>query len=346
MAWWVVLGHVSLAFGWGLPLVDDNGLAVDVFILLSGFVIARLIDRKDEAYGAYIARRAFRLLPLYLPVLLLSALLLPIQLEAWRSLAAPTPSDLNRIALAEAAIGHLRAHLGAHLLLAQGLVPQGLLPWAAFTILGQAWSISLEWQFYLVAPLLVWSLVDRRRWPLALLAVAALALSARYFPDAYLGARILQFGVGVCSYLAIARPDQRRTWLVVTGALGLLTLVRHGAMELVPLAIWAAVLASATALPHQRRHWLASGLGSRLAVHFGEMSYSVYLLHMIPLYGSIWLLSRAGITGPVLGVEVAALTVGGTYLLGRLSFRWIEQTGVAWGARLTSARPAKLALAA
>jgi peptidoglycan/LPS O-acetylase OafA/YrhL len=43
MAWWVVLGHVSLSVGWKLPLIDNNGLAVEVFIFLSGFVIARIL---------------------------------------------------------------------------------------------------------------------------------------------------------------------------------------------------------------------------------------------------------------------------------------------------------------
>ena len=33
MAWWVVLGHVSLTFDYDLPIVDRNTLAVDVFVL-------------------------------------------------------------------------------------------------------------------------------------------------------------------------------------------------------------------------------------------------------------------------------------------------------------------------
>lgn len=56
MAWWVVLGHVSLTLGWKLPLIDRNTLAVDVFIFLSGFVITSLVDRKHEAYRPYIIR--------------------------------------------------------------------------------------------------------------------------------------------------------------------------------------------------------------------------------------------------------------------------------------------------
>jgi peptidoglycan/LPS O-acetylase OafA/YrhL len=83
MAWWVVLGHLSVSFDWSLPLVDNNTLAVDVFIVLSGFVIARLIDRKAEGYAPFITRRAFRLFPLYLVVLAVSVSLLWVQLGAW-----------------------------------------------------------------------------------------------------------------------------------------------------------------------------------------------------------------------------------------------------------------------
>jgi peptidoglycan/LPS O-acetylase OafA/YrhL len=43
----------AIALGWTLPLINRNTLAVDVFIVLSGFVIAGLIDRRNEAYLPY-----------------------------------------------------------------------------------------------------------------------------------------------------------------------------------------------------------------------------------------------------------------------------------------------------
>ena len=141
MAAWVVVGHLSLALDWRLPLIDSPGLAVDVFIILSGFVIALLLERKAEPYPAYLLRRAFRLFPLYLPVLAVSALLLPVQLEAWEA-ATPSPANLLRVERAQSALAEPWAHLLVHIPLVQGLVPRFASPDMAYTIVGQAWSIS------------------------------------------------------------------------------------------------------------------------------------------------------------------------------------------------------------
>lgn len=40
----------------------------------------------------------------------------------------------------------------AHIPLIHGLIPPSALPDAAAAFLGRAWSISTEWQFYLIAP--------------------------------------------------------------------------------------------------------------------------------------------------------------------------------------------------
>ncbi|MDO9607223.1 MAG: hypothetical protein Q7J26_01760 [Brevundimonas sp.] len=39
MAWWVVLGHYAHTVGLTNPILENNALAVDVFVILSGFVI-------------------------------------------------------------------------------------------------------------------------------------------------------------------------------------------------------------------------------------------------------------------------------------------------------------------
>ena len=64
-------------------------------------------------------------------------------------------------------------HFAAHVLLLQGLIPQSLLPYAYITLLGPAWSLSTEWQFYLLIGLLA----PRR---LGRCALALLAMGAAY----------------------------------------------------------------------------------------------------------------------------------------------------------------------
>lgn len=79
MAIWVVLGH-SLA---ALPIINKhvpptllNSYAVDVFIILSGFVIFFMIDNKKQSYPQYIIQRFFRIFPLYLLILAVSVFLI------------------------------------------------------------------------------------------------------------------------------------------------------------------------------------------------------------------------------------------------------------------------------
>lgn len=335
MAWWVVLRHTALSFAWPIPLMD-HALAIDVFILLSGFVIARLIDRKIVHYGQFVFRRAFRLFPPYLVALLLSTILLPIQLAAWKSI----PDDnASRITLAEQALGNLPPHLLSHAVMLHGAIPEAWLPGTAYTIIGQAWSLSLEWQFNLVAPFLLWALMGRRRWPLIVAAVFALHYFSRYFSDAFLGSKILLFCIGMCCHLALERRNERAIWAALAVVLGALSVYWTGLFQVIPLLIWATVLVAAvTAASFQPSRWLTNVLGSKVATHFGEMSYALYLFHMIPLYCSIFVLARLGATGRTLEAGVLFATLIGAYVLARTALLVVEKPARTLGTRWTERR--------
>lgn len=338
MAWWVVLGHISLSFNWRIPIIDRNILAVDVFILLSGFVISRLIDRKKDLFINYIIRRAFRLFPLYICVLILSTILLRVQLSAWQFIPFQTEANLNRFELTDQSLANLSPNFLAHLFLVQGMIPNRWLPGAAYSIVGQAWSISLEWQFYILAPFLFWTLAKRERWIIFAFVFITLMLTSRLFPGAFLGSKIAQFGAGICSYLALDRVDERRRWILATLAFAVVAIAQGGVWQLLPFSIWSAVLLSSAALPHNPTHKLAVFLSSKPLTHFGMISYSIYLVHMIPLYVSIYLLSMYKTS--LLTIEIVALcsTVSGAYLLSLLTYFWIEKRGIALGSRLPTLR--------
>lgn len=335
MAWWVVAGHVSLALAWKLPLIDRNTLAVDVFILLSGFVIAMLIDRKDEAYPAYIVRRAFRLFPLYLPVLAISTLLLGVQAEAWASLP-PTDANLNRMALAEQAIKALPSHLFIHVPLLQGLVPLSFADNPAYTIVGQAWSISLEWQFYLVAPFLVGAML-RQRWLVAAAIVGGLLALAPLFTGAFLGAKILLFAIGIATHVS-TKPGASGASAVIGLICALGAIAVDGFAQLIPLLLWAAVVFSSRQPTKSVFHLPARLLGARIPSHMGDISYSIYLLHMIPLYGIAYLCAAFGLAGMPAQVAIAVGTIVLTYLGSLATYAAIEKPGIAAGARVARGR--------
>lgn len=335
MAWWVVLGHISVSFDWQLPLIDNNTLAVDVFILLSGFVIARLVDRKTEAYAPFVTRRAFRLFPLYLVVLAVSVALLAVQLGAWTDIPIDTAKNVNRAMLAQEGAKNLLPHLLVHIPLAQGLIPSILLESSPYTLVGQAWSISLEWQFYLMAPFFMWATTSRRGWIAGMASVVALILAAKIMPGGFLGDKISHFGIGIVSYLAFDRLGERRKWLAVAAAFATIAIAREGALQFIPIVLWAAVLWSASTLPHTTGHALARFLSSKFLTHLGEISYSVYLVHMIPLYCSIFLLTRAGTSIILLQLGAFLSTIIGAYVIARLSYVALEKPGIDLGGRIS-----------
>lgn len=317
LAWWVVAGHIGHTVGSGSYLLLSNGLAVDVFIILSGFVIYRLLDLKQEPYGAYIARRAFRLFPAYLPVLIISALMLPIFAEASQTAPIVTERTILRAEQAELAMRDLAPHFTAHLVLAQGVVPNAVLPASAYTIVGQAWSVSMEWQFYLLAPAVLFA-VERRRFALLALCATTLILSAPMIGAGFVGAKAHLFGIGIATYLFLR--DRRPGAIAAITIFAAVGLAIDGPEQLIPLALWLAALS-----PLQRV------LTWQPLVWLGDRTYSVYLIHMIPIYAAAWLAPPGHFV-----VVVTIVAVAGTALLSEASFRFIEKPGMALGKALAT----------
>lgn len=334
MAWWVVFGHLSHTLGLNLPLIDNNTLAVDVFVILSGYVIFRLIDVKQEAYGPYLVRRMFRIFPLYLSVLLVSTILLPVYARALADIPFHTARNVERLTQTIEAIRALPTHLLFHIPLLQGLVPTYIIPDVAYTIVGQAWSISLELQYYLVAPLIFLSISRPRLLPLVVIAVIALLL-VRGMTDAFLGHKILLFGIGITSHLAVhhvRQPEQRLALIVLIG-LGIGVIIQRPA-SVIPVAIWAVAFASTRYDNHRLPRAIQRVLIARPLVFLGERSYSIYMVHMIPLYLGVFLLNQLAIShfeyGLLLILFTSALTLG----VSMVTFLLIEKPGIMLGARL------------
>lgn len=337
MAWWVVLGHLTLAAGWRLPLIRRSTLAVDVFIVLSGFVIALLVAQRREAYRPYITRRAFRIFPLYLAVLAVSTVMLPLALQAWLNAPFPTLTNGNRLMLAQTATQNLPAHVLVHIPLLQGLVPPGLLPGAAWTLVGQAWSVSLEWQFYLVAPLMVWGLATPRRAVAAVAVMALAAFSSRGLTQGYLGSYIWHFGLGIATYSLVTNPEARRFYGPLALFFGAAALYRGGAWQLLPLGLWVAAATCAAGVRWVRP--LSSFLSRPALVRMGELSYSTYLVHMIPMTLAVYVLNQLDLSQLTYTLLLLGTAIPATYGLSVLTFRWIEKPGMAWGAAMAGRHP-------
>src|ERR1700754_4258363 len=169
-ATWVYLSHVAFLAGLkdarGLVgIVAHGGNAVTVFIMISGFAIASSLMHSKANYGEYMARRALRIYPVYLIALILGI--------ATSALYPPLLHDLPWVAQDDIARIDARTALEttqmwplvtSHLVMMHGAIPDPLLYGASLTYNSPLWSLSLEWQFYLLAPAILAALVNPRRY--------------------------------------------------------------------------------------------------------------------------------------------------------------------------------------
>ena len=164
LALYVVLDHTLEYSGYvdelARPLffLRAGRYAVDAFVILSGFVIFCLLDKRTEDYRSFVTRRFFRLYPV---AILMFAVAVPVSLlRLWNITHASAYSSPEHIHSVTSTVHAWWAHWTwntlLHGTLLHGLVPDRVLPRASEAFLDPAWSISLEWQFYLVAPLCYW----------------------------------------------------------------------------------------------------------------------------------------------------------------------------------------------
>ena len=264
----VALGQPPLVFP--LAVFDEGHCGVALFMTLSGYLFAKLLDGKDVNYRSFLWNRALRLCPLLFAVL------------AYRTL---------RVALAGGDVaGFLRS-------LAEGIV----LP----SLPAGAWSITVEAHFYLLLPAILLLLRRHLGW-VALILGAALGLRAliwfatgQVFEPAYLTlvGRIDQFVFGIVFFRCRHLLAGRHLLLLIAvlcfaGCYERLDWLRgyyqsHCCLAADPIWI---VLPTADGLFcgmliawYDGLELAARGL-SRLIAHIGEYSYSIYLLHFFVVF--------------------------------------------------------------
>jgi peptidoglycan/LPS O-acetylase OafA/YrhL len=338
MAWWVVVAHAIQTAGVkSLPAWLVRGeLAVEVFIIVSGFVITHLLVTKREPYVPYITRRFFRIVPIYVFCTALATVTLGWYAEVY---SLPWVDYLQmRAERLTLTYEHWWAHVGLHATLLHGLVPDTVLKYSSSTFLGPAWSLSLEWQFYLFAPLIILPML--RGWRALLLVTVVLAavgavsrhylLHTHYLNLTMLLLAIHLFLVGILCRIALERFK----------GLALLSLTALVAATQSPvLAIWLVffvfVLAESGWAP-VRLDWPMWLLGTnRLLRTLGAASYSTYLVH-VPLLvvavhfaGYVVELNQANVE------RVVWLTLPVIAGMSLLLYRWIEVPFNRMGARIT-----------
>jgi peptidoglycan/LPS O-acetylase OafA/YrhL len=298
-AFWVVVYHYSVQCFPNLDavhythLISKGYLAVDMFFILSGFVMTHVYYRAFSQsvklhYRSFLVARVARLYPLHVFILLLfvaTAVTAQLMTGAFGGIPLGGPESVTAFV--------------ANIFMLQGL-DAGKLSWNY-----PAWSISVEFMAYLAFPLalpVVWRASHGAKFALALFLFAALAwlafLKSGDF-DQWDGPIALlrclpEFLFGTLLYYVVA--GMRESWfnwdLAAFGIVATTVFCLHfGAPDLLIVALFAGLIPIAV---------INAGNFARLAniaplIWLGEVSYSLYLIHGFIKFVAVKLLGGFGI---------------------------------------------------
>lgn len=318
---WVMLFHSWIVGGFSgalQPVSSYGWMGVDLFFVLSGYLIGYqllkpLSQGKPLLIGEFYKRRAFRILPAYLVVLAVYALC-----PSLREASGMQP-------------------LWQFLTFTLNL----LIDYQHNQAFSHAWSLCVEEQFYLIFPLLAWSLTRLSSRNIALymfVCVIAMGMFTRgyaslhdmdyleriYYPT-YTRLDGLLAGI-VLAVIQVYRPDWWTVWQRRANTLALLGVLVTGIAiwlfsdrtAFVPtvfgfplLAFGFALLVAAAAGPRSIGRWRVPGAG-----WIAAMSYSLYLSHKLAMHAvAMTLASRPGIHGAkAFGIYATAILAVGILL--------------------------------
>lgn len=325
--------HAALT-GTAADIVDATGHSVELFFILSGFVLAMVYGNTIQRRGGfwrYVRQRLARIYPLYAVMTLLC------------------------FALASAGVPLYGQPTASGLALLSNLLMTQQWGWPIDSLDAPGWSISTEWAANLLFPLAAWAILRRsarQAITAAVLCGAVLVIADRVAGDSYWDMPILlrwgeirlpesmitcaaEFLAGMACWRL--RPVGLARWLghdwVLAAIMGGMVLQE----ALSAPSIWFCTLAALLVIGlSQERSAIARVLGWGPLHWLGVISYSVYLVHA-PMMALVGVLSDLPVphafTVAIWGTMLAVLPAAAA------THRWIERPAQRWLRTTGTARP-------
>ena len=300
---------VVMLFHLGVGAISGGFVGVDVFFVISGYLITSIIAREIDAgvftFAGFYERRIRRIYPALIVVLVATFV---------GAYAVVMPRDF---------LAFSRTLIAAPLFAANFMFLGGdgyFDPGATTKPLLHTWSLGVEEQFYIVLPwLLMWA--SRGRRGAHRVAIVAAVVAASFAASVIGGAvgwrqsyfllptRFFELGIG--ALVALARPRASQGWRSALGLAGLAAIVASCFLidETTAFPGWVA------AVPCLGAAGVILGEGGPAArllatppmVFIGRISYPMYLWHWPPIVLTLYVTGRP--IDPATGVALFAFTV-------------------------------------
>lgn len=349
----VMAHHIEWALGDTTPIFEAGWLPVDGFFVLSGFLITHALLREFDDRGSvdiagFLGRRLVRLYPALFVVLGAIALVALVAddrpfHDVWPSLASA------------ASLGHNFNFRDVSPLL---------------TEVGPFWSLGIEFQFYIVFPVVALGLLlvraPKQAWIAMLVALIVVsaswraALGVERFPDSYMWTHVRLDSIAWGVLIALAMhwgwlqriPNRMVGLLAAASTAALLWIYRNLGGFDARTYVWGIALAGiasagvVAALLVTPTSGMARVLSWRPLVEFGRRSYSAYLWHQTVFLFFVRHTAAGrrfgpgGDADPLVGVLLALAGFVVTFALADLTYRYVERPGLAWSRRRARTRVA------
>ena len=348
---WVLLSHVQILTGMRyIPVLSWGSLAVDLFMMLSGFLMAHhYIERQNsepwntkKTIALFWIRRFFRIAPLFYLLLVIAFMIGPWLGECRATIALVWPSTATPMErYNDNSVTNFLIHLSFLF---------GALPHWSFRSPLPDWSIGLEMQFYLAFPIIM--LAMSTAGPIKTsIGIVTLALGFRFlFPDIYhafqmpslLLMKLQVFLIGIWIAYARWHGSMKLGFIASMGIALIWAILERNqiAIARVGLVVLMFYLMDNGTMPlgHSLRRLvdkLRGLLSNKLSVFLGDASYASYLLHLlIVLPIAAWLTTfpqYLALHGSTRFFICLALTLPLIYLGAYFLFHYVEKFGIDMG---------------